>query len=129
MFDSQCVVLFCSAVDVRYCYRKGSLLGFTTFNGHPVLLNEDRSVGLFSLWPCRLNLFFDRADRVLFCIKKSMKYIQHLLFTGAFVLCTLIGSAQKGKPRVSPPDSVTGMVKGATITIHYSSPSVKGRVI
>ena len=58
-----------------------------------------------------------------------MKYIQQLLFTVAAVLCTLMGSAQKGKPRVSPPDSVTGNVKGATISIHYSSPSVKGRVI
>lgn len=46
----------------------------------------------------------------------------------AAVLLTIVGSAQK-KPRVSPPDSTMGMVKGATITIHYSSPSVKGRVI
>ena len=58
-----------------------------------------------------------------------MKYIQQLLFTGAVVLCTLMVSAQQKKPRVSPPDSVTGTIKGATITIHYSSPSVKGRVI
>lgn len=58
-----------------------------------------------------------------------MKYIQQLLFSVAAVLCTLVGSAQRGKPRLSPADSVTGIVKGATITIHYSSPSVKGRVI
>jgi len=58
-----------------------------------------------------------------------MKHITQLLFTGIVVLCTLSGSAQKGKPRVSPADSVTGTVKGATISIHYSSPSVKGRVI
>ena len=58
-----------------------------------------------------------------------MKHIRQLLFTMTAVLFTIVGSAQKGKPRVSPPDSVTGVVKGATITIHYSSPSVKGRVI
>ena len=58
-----------------------------------------------------------------------MKHIQQLLFTGAAVLCTLVGSAQKGKPRISPADSITGTVKGATITIHYSSPSVKKRMI
>jgi hypothetical protein len=58
-----------------------------------------------------------------------MKHIQRLLFTCFVVLFTLTGSAQKGKPRVSPPDSVTGSVKGATITIRYSSPSVKGRTI
>jgi hypothetical protein len=55
--------------------------------------------------------------------------MKQLLFASALILSTLVTSAQKGKPRVSPPDSVTGAVKGATITIHYSSPSVKGRVI
>src|ERR1700743_2461610 len=57
-----------------------------------------------------------------------MKHIRQLLFTALAVLFTIAGSAQK-KPRVSPPDSVMGTVKGAVITIHYSSPSVKGRVI
>lgn len=37
--------------------------------------------------------------------------------------------AQHTKPRVSPPETVTGKIKQAMITIHYSSPSVKGRVI
>ena len=58
-----------------------------------------------------------------------MKHIPVFFCTVAAILCVLSGSAQKGKPRVSPPDSVTGTVKGATITIHYSSPSVKGRPI
>ncbi len=58
-----------------------------------------------------------------------MKKIKQLLFTGMFASYTLIGSAQQPKPRVSPPDSTTGTVKGATITIHYSKPSVKGRTI
>jgi Protein of unknown function (DUF2911) len=57
-----------------------------------------------------------------------MKKLQLLLLAGA-VVCSVTVSAQKGKPRVSPADSVTGTVKGATITIHYSSPSVKGRPI
>jgi hypothetical protein len=37
--------------------------------------------------------------------------------------------AQHNKPRISPPESVTGMINKATITINYSSPSVKGRKI
>ena len=66
---------------------------------------------------------------MLFCVKKNMKHIQQLLFTGLTLLCTLTGSAQTAKPRVSPAQSVSGTVNGATITIHYSSPSVKGRTI
>jgi hypothetical protein len=55
--------------------------------------------------------------------------MKQLLIIAAAVLSTLAGSAQAKKPRVSPPDSVSGMVHGAHITVHYSSPSVKGRVI
>ena len=58
-----------------------------------------------------------------------MKRIKPLLFTVAATLWVFTGSAQQGKPRVSPAQSVTGTVRGATITIHYSSPSVKGRPI
>ena len=38
-------------------------------------------------------------------------------------------SAQNKKPRISPPDTVTGMIGKANITIAYSSPSVKNREI
>ena len=62
------------------------------------------------------------------CFVKN-KVMKQLLLATSLVLSTLIGSAQAKKPRLSPPDSVTAVVKGATITIHYSSPSVKGRVI
>ncbi|HTI93145.1 MAG TPA: DUF2911 domain-containing protein [Puia sp.] len=55
--------------------------------------------------------------------------MKQLFLATSLALGTLIGSAQTVKPRVSPADSVTGLVNGARITIHYSSPSVKGRVI
>jgi hypothetical protein len=84
---------------------------------------------LFSLSAGGLNTFFGGADPVLFCVKKIMKKLQQLLLLASAVVCSVTASAQKGKPRVSPADSVTGTVKGATITIHYSSPSVKGRPI
>jgi hypothetical protein len=37
--------------------------------------------------------------------------------------------AQTAKPRVSPPATATGNIGNTAITIHYSSPSVKGRKI
>jgi hypothetical protein len=37
--------------------------------------------------------------------------------------------SQAHKPRISPPDSVSGKLTNANITIHYSRPSVKGRKI
>jgi hypothetical protein len=58
-----------------------------------------------------------------------MKNFQRLLLTGIVIMCTLIGSAQQAKPRVSPARSETGRISGAGISIHYSSPSVKGRTI
>ena len=44
------------------------------------------------------------------------------------VLTTTLGIAQDKKP-ASPPATATGTINGATITISYSSPFVKGRVI
>jgi hypothetical protein len=44
------------------------------------------------------------------------------------ILATTIANAQDKKP-ASPPATATGKINGATITINYSSPSVKGRVI
>jgi len=37
--------------------------------------------------------------------------------------------AQEAKKPASPPATATGKIKDATITIAYSSPSVKGRTI
>lgn len=42
---------------------------------------------------------------------------------------TLSATAQEAKPKASPAATATGKVKGATITINYSSPAVKGRKI
>ncbi len=50
-----------------------------------------------------------------------------LLFT-AVTICTS-AMAQEAKPIPSPAATATGKVKGATITINYSSPAVKGRKI
>ena len=58
-----------------------------------------------------------------------MKKLQQLLLIATAVICSVTASAQNAKPRVSPPRSVTGKIKHAAITINYSSPSVKGRVI
>ena len=57
---------------------------------------------------------------------KSIKNIYLLLIA---VILSAPAYAQTPKPRVSPAESVTGKIGDATITIHYSSPSVKGRKI
>lgn len=44
------------------------------------------------------------------------------------LICGL-GTAQAQKPVASPRDSVSGKVAGATISINYGSPAVKGRKI
>ena len=51
-----------------------------------------------------------------------------LLLAGVFMSSTIWAQADKSK-RPSPPATATGKVQGATITIDYSSPSVKGRKI
>lgn len=51
-----------------------------------------------------------------------------LLLAGMFITSMAYGQQDKSK-RASPPDSVTGKIGGATISINYSSPSVKGRKI
>jgi hypothetical protein len=53
-------------------------------------------------------------------------FVSTLLFS----LTTSMLSAQADKSaRPSPPVTVTGKIKNATITINYSSPSVKGRKV
>src|SRR5206468_754525 len=57
-------------------------------------------------------------------------FLHTVLFLFAGMLTASVSHAQQDKSkRASPPDSVTGKVGGATITINYSSPSVKGRKI
>jgi len=50
-----------------------------------------------------------------------------LLFTAITISASV--SAQGTQPKPSPATTATGKVKGATITINYSSPAVKGRKI
>ncbi len=61
-----------------------------------------------------------------------MKKIISIAMFAAFCSMTLLASAQDSKDkskRKSPPDSVSQMVNGKTVTINYSSPSLKGRVM
>jgi len=58
-------------------------------------------------------------------MKKTKKI--NLLFIA--IILSASAYSQTPKPRVSPRASVTGKIGEATITIHYSSPSVKGRKI
>ncbi|HEV8272507.1 MAG TPA: DUF2911 domain-containing protein [Chitinophagaceae bacterium] len=51
-----------------------------------------------------------------------------LLLAGVFMSSTIWAQADKSQ-RPSPPATATGKVQGATVTINYSSPSVKGRKI
>ena len=51
-----------------------------------------------------------------------------LAFVGMFMTSLVCAQEDKSK-RPSPPATATGKVMGATITINYSSPAVKGRKI
>jgi hypothetical protein len=51
-----------------------------------------------------------------------------LILTGIFMSSIIWAQGDKSN-RPSPPGTATGKVKGATITINYSSPAVKGRQI
>jgi hypothetical protein len=58
-----------------------------------------------------------------------MKKIKNTFLLLTAVILTASAYAQTPKPRVSPPESISGNVNNAVIAIHYSSPSVKGRKI
>ncbi len=60
---------------------------------------------------------------------KKMINAKLLLTLFALFLTTLIWSQEDKSKRPSPPATATGTVNGATITIDYSSPGVKGRKI
>lgn len=57
-----------------------------------------------------------------------MKLMTKTVLLFVAVLTTALATAQDKKP-ASPPATATGKINGATITINYSSPFVKGRVI
>jgi len=58
---------------------------------------------------------------------KSIIKSVSLLFTA--ITISVSAMAQDAQPKPSPAATATGKVKGATITISYSSPAVKGRKI
>ena len=58
-------------------------------------------------------------------IMKRTNYIKTTSITFIAILLSFVSFAQPA----SPPATATGEIKGATITINYSSPGVKGRVI
>jgi len=60
---------------------------------------------------------------------RSSRTLSGLFFVFALLFASASFAQQDKSKRPSPPDSVTGKVRGATITINYSSPSVKGRKI
>jgi hypothetical protein len=51
-----------------------------------------------------------------------------LTLVGLFMTSLIFAQQDKSK-RASPPETATGTVAGATITINYSSPAVKGRKV
>jgi len=60
---------------------------------------------------------------------KTTFRLKAVLFLVVACMFTSAAMAQTTKPIASPRDSVSGVVNGATITINYGSPSVKGRKI
>ena len=59
-----------------------------------------------------------------------MKSTIKTMATAVLTLFVSVGAmAQDAKPKASPAATATGKVNGATITINYSSPAVKGRKI
>lgn len=58
--------------------------------------------------------------------KVQIRYV--LLMAGLLVSCIVYGQGDKAS-RPSPPATATGKVKGANITINYSSPAVNKRKI
>ncbi len=60
---------------------------------------------------------------------KKMINAKLVLTVLALLVTTLLWSQEDKSKRPSPPATATGTVNGATITIDYSSPAVKGRKI
>ncbi|MGY3211200.1 DUF2911 domain-containing protein [Mucilaginibacter sp. HD30] len=62
-------------------------------------------------------------------MKKVFQLVATTCFAFALFLTSSTAFAQGAKPMASPRDSVSAKVAGATISINYGSPSVKGRKI
>ncbi|KAA9042149.1 DUF2911 domain-containing protein [Ginsengibacter hankyongi] len=52
-----------------------------------------------------------------------------LALLGVFISSLVLAQAEDKSKRPSPPATATGTVAGATVTVDYSSPAVKGRKI
>lgn len=62
-------------------------------------------------------------------MKKMLISKGFILTLVAMLMTSLIYAQADKSKRASPPETATGTVDGATITINYSSPAVKGRKI
>lgn len=62
-------------------------------------------------------------------MKTKLKLKAALLLIMVFVFTSAAHAQDDKKPVASPRDSVSGTINGATITINYGSPSVRGRKI
>src|SRR5882762_5662119 len=60
---------------------------------------------------------------------KKAYYAKVLVLGLALIISTLLSAQDDKSKRPSPPATANGKIGGATITIDYSSPSVKGRKI
>ena len=60
---------------------------------------------------------------------KNSHYAKVLVLLACVLMSTLLSAQDDKSKRPSPPAKVTGKIGSATITIDYSSPSVKGRKI
>jgi hypothetical protein len=60
---------------------------------------------------------------------KQTHYAKVVLTLAGLMICSLLWAQEDKSQRPSPPATASGKVGGATITIDYSSPSVKGRKI
>jgi hypothetical protein len=62
-------------------------------------------------------------------MKKVSQLKAIAVFAVALLISTVACAQMKGKTIASPRDSVSGKINGATISINYGSPSVRGRKI
>jgi hypothetical protein len=60
---------------------------------------------------------------------KNSHYVKVLVLLAGVLMSTLLSAQDDKSKRPSPPAKATGKIGSATITIDYSSPSVKGRKI
>ncbi|WP_299984483.1 DUF2911 domain-containing protein [uncultured Pontibacter sp.] len=60
---------------------------------------------------------------------KNLRFLNVLVMLFIGIMVSSTACAQDAKQKASPPATASGKVGDATITINYSSPSVKGRTV